>query len=607
MPGRRASAAAEAPAQRAIRLARELFVSTADAARAPALWRSPLLWILVAVLVLHGVGIGWGLPASDGWDDDGIAPRDFLVGTAETYWPGHFYTYPPVHLLLLALLTLPVSVTAALRAHSLAPHDLVAEFIRVPYMTAFALTARLVTLLMSVGIVLALAVFARETRGRSAGHWTAATCGVNAIFTYYGHTTNLDVPYLFWSCLSLLAFARAMVDHAPARLRWALVFAALAVGTKDQAYALFALAVPSVLALWLALDAAARAQWRELVKQLALGVLMASALLLLVDGAVTNPSGFAARLRFLAGPASQNHTSYTASAEGILLLLRDAAAQFPQFYPALFAPLMLVGVVVAVRPSGDAARRVARMLPLFFALSFTLAFNFVARRSDHRFLLPQTVLLGVYAGFAIDALAGAVQRRRVALLVYPLLAALFGSALFGCLTIDAILVGDPRYDAERWLRENARPGDLVETYGNNVYLPHFPDSVHVTRVGPEPASTRNPLPNVEEIQDDYGDVVRRRPRWIVVSEGWAWRYMTDPAPEPGRTPSGQVATWQGESAARTFFRELDHDGCGYRLAHLSRWRSSIWPRVVIHASTALEVRIFERRSEALGASTEFLH
>ncbi|MDB5218304.1 MAG: hypothetical protein JWO86_6231, partial [Myxococcaceae bacterium] len=37
---------------------------------------SPLAWILIAAFVLHIVGIGWGMPASDAWEDDGISPRD---------------------------------------------------------------------------------------------------------------------------------------------------------------------------------------------------------------------------------------------------------------------------------------------------------------------------------------------------------------------------------------------------------------------------------------------------------------------------------------------------------------------------------------------------
>src|SRR4051794_17674471 len=158
-----------------------------------ALARSPLTWILGIVGVLHAVGIGWGLPASDGWDNDGIAPRDFLVGLVETFTPGHYFTYPPVHLVLLGVVTLPVTLTALLRAPSLDQAAVVGEIVRVPYMTILAYEARWVSLAMSVGIVYMLAKIGEELRGRRAGLWVAAACGVNAPFGYYAHTSNLDV------------------------------------------------------------------------------------------------------------------------------------------------------------------------------------------------------------------------------------------------------------------------------------------------------------------------------------------------------------------------------------------------------------------------------
>jgi hypothetical protein len=65
--------------------------------------------VLLGVAVLHLACIGWGLPSSDGWDVDGVAPRDFLPGIVETYTPGRYFTYPPLHLELLALLTSPVT------------------------------------------------------------------------------------------------------------------------------------------------------------------------------------------------------------------------------------------------------------------------------------------------------------------------------------------------------------------------------------------------------------------------------------------------------------------------------------------------------------------
>lgn len=572
--------------------------STARASLWRTALRSPLAWIVAAVFVLHAVGIGFGLPASDGWDEDGIAPRDFLVGVATTYWPGHFFTYPPVHLLLLTALTLPVSLVALARAPSLLPADLVGEFIHVPYMTAFALAARWVTLLMSLGIVLALASAAAEVRGKKAGYWVAATCGVNAVFTYYGHTTNLDVPYLFWGCLSLAALARAMVRQKPRLVRWALVFAALAVGTKDQAYALFVFSLPAALALWITTDDDGRRHRREVTKELGIGVAMAAGMLLLIDGAITNPSGFAERLRFLAGPASQNHISYPHGFLGALLVLRDCALHWTSYYPVAWAPLVVVGIALVVRRGREnaTAHRIAAALPLLFAASFTLAFTLVARRTEHRFLLPQTLLLGVYAGIALEWLVARVRGARGARgpIVWAVVAALFGVALFDCLTVDAALLFDPRYDAGRWLAGHVAAGDVIETYGNNVYLPHFPGDAQVRRVGPEATESRSPLPGVEEVRDEYAGIDRRRPRWVVVPEGWVWRYMVD---ETQSRERGVDSPWlehlQKDLASCQFFRDLHGGRRGYRLAHVSRWQSDFWPRVVIHASTGLEVRIFE--------------
>ena len=49
-----------------------------------ALLRHPLFWILLAAMGLRLAGLFWGLPASDGWDDDGFAPRNFLTALALT-------------------------------------------------------------------------------------------------------------------------------------------------------------------------------------------------------------------------------------------------------------------------------------------------------------------------------------------------------------------------------------------------------------------------------------------------------------------------------------------------------------------------------------------
>ena len=122
-----------------------------------------------------------------------------------TFTPGRYYTYPPFHLALLAVLTLPVTIVAALRAPSFALHDVVGEILKVGYMTPIAYVARFVSLAMSLGIVFFLARIAEELRAgelglvapsrdvrvRRAGWSAAAFAGANASLTYYAHTTNL--------------------------------------------------------------------------------------------------------------------------------------------------------------------------------------------------------------------------------------------------------------------------------------------------------------------------------------------------------------------------------------------------------------------------------
>jgi len=558
---------------------------------------SPLGVILCGVLALHVIGIGWGLPSTDGWDDDGVAPRDFLVGVVRTFTPGDYYTYPPLHVLILTALTFPVWAIGLVRAPSFAPADLIHEFLNVPCMTAFALVARAVAVTMSLGIVYALAKVGEELRGPRAGLLVALVVGLNAPFTYYAHTSNLEVPYCFWASFALLYFVRALVRENPAELRWAGVFAALAVSTKDQAAALFVLGFPLGLAAWLALDRFPRQNAAAVARQAALAGATAIGLVLAIDGAILNPSGFRARIGFLLGSASRDHASYAETLAGRLFVVRDSVLRFTHFYPEPFALLVIVGLgaVLASR-----SKRAAGLAPLLFSLSFLALFNCLARRTDERFLLPQMLFLGVYAGLGFEATlfrAPRLARRAVDRGLPFVGVGLLGWALFECAAVDASLLEDTRYDAEAWLAAHVAPGESLEVYGNLVYLPRLPPQARVTRVDQRAIATRNPLPGATEVLAPFEDVEQRRPHWIVVTETQLWPYLVDSAAveRMGRilTPGQNAAQ---HDPARAYFRDLVAGRAGYRIAHVSEWTSRVWPLVQIHASTGQRVHIFERVS-----------
>ena len=554
--------------------------------------------LVLAVLVLHGFGLWWGLPASEGWDVDGIAPRDFLPGVVKTFTPGDYFTYPPLHLLLLSLLTLPITLVQAARAPSLAPQDLVAAFIDVRVMTAFAVVARLVNLVMSVGIVVVMSKLAALIFGPRARSWVIAFAGVEAACTYYGHTSNLDVPAFFWASLALLALARAIEADAPRDLRRVGVLAALAIATKDQAYAVFAVTMPVALGAWLV----TRARRSELAKEIVRLGLVTPAMVLVLDGALFNPTGFAARLRFLTGHASQDFAQYANDAKGRLAAFSDAVTFLPNHYPAVVAALFVLGLgVAAVRGAAGevrANRRLVALVPALGMLSFTLAFNCVARRVEERFMLPQMQLLAVYAGGAVSVLLAATSGRPKALRLAVVAGAslVLALGLRVSLTVIVNMLEDPRYIAERWLRDNTKPGDVVETYGGNVYLPRFPSWVTVQRIGPTPPKSRNPMPDIVEKQDAFGNVLARSPRALVVSQCFAWRYRQAAREEDrGRIMPEAQRDALGDEDATAHFRSLFEGTSPYKLAYVAFYdESKLFPRRLLHGSLGCEVFLFRR-------------
>jgi 4-amino-4-deoxy-L-arabinose transferase-like glycosyltransferase len=556
-------------------------------------YRSPFFWILLAAGLLRLASLGWGLPGTTGWDDDGVAPRDFLFGVYKTYAPGSFYTYPPLHLILLTTLTTPVWVPVLLGAKSLAQPDMVAAFLQVPVMTLFAVVARLVSVAMSLGTIAIVGKMTELVGGRRAGLLAAAACALNAGLTYYGQVTNLDGPYLFWSSLSLWLWMRLIVEHDVRHIRWAMFFAGLAVATKDQAYAIFLLSIPATFALWLA-DPWPRRHVRELVATLSLWFVVTLALLLIVDGAIINPLGFERRMLLLIGPASQDYASYEAGLRGALALLGDAWRMAPNLLPEFAILLGLLGLVVSLlRVDGSVSIKVAAAVPFLAIVSFTLAFDLIALRMENRFLLPQTVFLSVYIGLFVDWIW--LQERawvRYAATVPVACVAFY--ALYLCIGVDNAFLHDPRYDAERWLATNVRPGQTIETYGDNVYLPRFPEGVSVTRVDEGLLVGRNPVFHATDLHQSYAALEERRPQFIVVSGRWVSDYLFDPSASAGRKVSNGRLAVLGDRPARDYFRRLFHDRLAYRLAHLSAYSSRWLPAPTIYESLAQEIYIFRR-------------
>jgi hypothetical protein len=210
--------------------------------------------------------------------------------------------------------------------------------------------------------------------------------------------------------------------------------------------------------------------------------------------------------------------------------------------------------------------------------------------------MPQAVILAIYGGLAFERFVFA-EKKTTRIASQAVLALPFALANFGCLTVHAQLLCDPRYDTEAWLEAHVNDGDLIEVYGHNVYLPRFPARARVQRVDTRPLDRRNPLPNVTEIQAPFERAADRHPRFIVVPSGWAWRYLIDPSLQldDGRVMAPtQKETSTDREAARYFWR-LTRSLDEYGIARVSRYECSIFPELDIHASTSRQVWIYERK------------
>jgi len=557
--------------------------------------------VLLLAAVLHGVGLSWGMPSSDAWDNDGVAPRDVIPGLVATFTPGDYYTYPPLQLAIVGVLTLPVTVLAVINAGTTSVPAVIREIVKPPYMTTITMTARVVTLVMSVGIVLVIGLLAGDLasreRRRAVSTFAALFATLNWVFSYYSHTSNLDVPYLFWACLAVLSFERAIARHEPRRLRLFAVFAAMAVGTKDQAYAMFLLGAPAGLAAWALIDPWPRSaeNRRAVLREVLLAVVIGAALLAVIDGAVFNPTGFRARVAFLTGPASKDFEVLSRDAHGRLLAFAESFLYFRRHYPPILAVFVPIGIWIGIAQARRRGRLAlaAVLVPIGIALSFSICFNVAALRPEERFTLPQMLMAAVFAGFGLDALwtirAGAA--RWVARLASGALLLL---ALVECIRVDATLLAEPRYDTEAFLRANVLPTDTIETHGLNVYLPRFPSGPRVVRVGKTDPKRRGIVPGVEEVKAPLIEIDQRKPRYVVVSECYVWRFLerSDLENRSGRVvPSTQRAD-AADADATTFFRRLFHGDLAYRLVHESRIRS--FERSWMHSSLGCPMYTFER-------------
>ena len=446
-----------------------------------------LLFAVAAVsLALNLVGIGWGLPSRYGWAVDELNPGVILAGIETRFsadW--HQPAYPPLHYYLLAATYLPVLALDLVDPMSVEGH------------TWFFLFGRVLSLSMGMGVVILVCRLGRDLFDAGSGAFAALAMALSAPFVYYAKTANLEVPLLFWFLLSYFFFLRL---DARRELRDYLGFtlsAVLAMGTKDQAFAFYVLPLAAFALLVVRREGSLV---RVLVDRRILLSLLAGILsFLALHNVVFNYRGFLHHFEEILW-ARGHYSLFEGTLTHQIAMLRQT---FRHLGFALGWPLVAAGALGLVLALREGKFRRSTLWTLLFGASYYLFFIVPVLSTWLRYALPLAALLSLFAGLACARLWSRGVWAR----------ALVGIALLystgRALSVDALLLRDTRYEAERWLRENVSPGQVVGYMGPEYYLPRL----HVF-----PSKRLRPTETVLE---------RESPDFLVVNPDYASRF------EPG--------------------------------------------------------------------------
>jgi hypothetical protein len=465
-------------------------------------WDRALAAILLVALGLSAYHLDWGLPdgGQSAWAADsygplkvlGIAHRSFREWDSGWFYFKHPLGYP----LLLALAYAPY--LAWLRLAGLWRHP-VPEY---PYGFAdpeaalwmLAMLGRALSVAFTLGTVAVTYAVGKQLAGRNVGRLAACFVATAYPFVYYAHTTNLDPAYVFWLTLALYAAIRASETERRAPWGWLGFAAAMAVSTKEQG-AGFVLPLPLLaLAFRVRATRSLRPCFSRPVWWMAA---VAFTTAVLANNVLYNPSGFIRRVAFMMGRPLEPVTRALLPVEfgwfkGVqewVYLRQGWNGLESAFGPALMVVIVAGAAVLWRRPRAALWLLLPAVSLHYFGLrGMVIAPNEPTLVVTVRYLMPMMVVAAVAAAALLVSLGAPSRRRLVRSVAHGVTAGLVVLGLARAVELNLLLSGDPRYEAEAWMRANVPRGAAIEIYQDRVHLPRFREEWAVRHVPMEQRS-----------------------------------------------------------------------------------------------------------------------
>ena len=469
--------------------------------------RAVLAAILLSSLLLNTFHLQWGLPnGNTTWAADAITPMTPLAVARKTFAgrnSGWFYfKYPIGHPLLLLAAYAPY-LGALYATHQFArPQSAYPYGFKHPEraLSVLALIGRALSVLMATACVAIVYMLGALWFEPAVGLVAAAGATTSMGLVFYAHTTNLDVPVMFWMLFALLCAVRLMETVHWAECLGLGVAAAMGLATKETAVGIIiTLPVFIVVAHGHRVRSYSAAMIGSMLVRLMVGAVVGLVVFGCATNAFYNPAGLLNRLRYLTGTLPREYfgtlvprAAYIETTSGPSLathlrLLRELSTAMVDVMGVALCTAGLAGLVLALVWRPRVMLQIAVLTVAFYW--FTLAsLPLVAVR----YILPLAMLLMIFAGAFFVAVSRLGKVATAAVAVVLLTSVAYGAS------VDYALRHDPRYTAEMWLRQHAR-GRTVEVYNRATFLPRFPEDVNVSR----PKFTKITQQGVSERRPDF--------------------------------------------------------------------------------------------------------
>jgi len=477
----------------------------------------PIVVLLLVSAALNFYHLDWGLPnGATSWAWDANTPVSplrmaYLISRCQFY----FSKYPVAHNVLLLGLSAPYIAYIHMNGEF---KDPVKEY---PYgfsdpersLAILFLIDRAVSALMGVGIVLLLYLIGRRRFGELAGLISAAAIALNVIFIYHSHTTNVDIPYLFWMMVALYFFDRALESGELKHFVLLSVFAAISLCTKESVVGvLVGMVIPLA---WVVLRGR---RWKGLGvigviqaiadKRLLIGLATFLIAFGLVGCAVPGLGYWFAKLSW-ASPqfeVSGEHVVRTGAAIKDLRIMATIFGYVSRSFGIPMSALLWLGALCLIIGSWR------HIWPyMILSVSYYVVFLRNWTSSSYRFSMPQFIFLALIGAPLIayiiqgripfpgrtTAVANRILRLgAVRATARVLIVGVFSYSLLYAATMPWLLSHDARYAAEAWLENNAQKGQTIELLMGEISSPRPPQWMTTVKLDkkrdrtPEAVATR---------------------------------------------------------------------------------------------------------------------